>query len=79
MKRLPKDEGLVRNGQVRTEGTDTGEGKSFECETDVREETKEIVRFFFTDLWCFNGDRGRGPNTVVRESLSGKCSLTSGD
>ncbi len=29
-------------------------------DVDVREEVKETVRCFFTDLWRLNGDRGRG-------------------
>ena len=48
VKRQTNDEVLTRNGQVRTEGTDT----------DVREEAKESARCFFTDLWRLNGDRG---------------------
>ncbi len=38
-----------RKGQTR--------GSPLVCETDVREEVKEEVKYFFTDL---NGDRGRG-------------------
>ena len=30
------------------------------CDADVREEDRESVKFFFTDLWRLNGDRSRG-------------------
>ena len=30
------------------------------CDADVREEDRESVKCFFTDLWRLNGDRPRG-------------------
>ena len=53
-----QDEVLDGNGKVRTDGTDPG--TSIGVESDVREETKETARCFFTDLWRLNGDKGEG-------------------
>ncbi len=36
-------------------------GSTSACDEDVREEVREVVECFFTDLWWLNGDRPRGP------------------
>ena len=35
-------------------------GPVSECDVDVREEVRETVKCYFTDLWRLNGDRPRG-------------------
>ena len=48
--------GTATSGQKgQTRGTPS------ERETDVRDESEDVVSCFFTDLWRLNGDRPRGP------------------